>query len=125
MPQDTRVLYNDDCPICAFEIGHYRAHAEKSGLSLRFDPLSGPDLTQWGVSRDEAARQLHVLKNGEVLAGIDAFIALWQEMPRYRWLAGLVSLRVIRPLAGLVYDRLLAPLLYRAHLRRQARAAAG
>jgi len=121
MTEETRVLYNDECPVCSFEIGHYREYASKSGLPLRFDALTGPDLVRWGVSRDAAARRLHVLKDGQVLTGVDAFVALWQEMPRYRWLARLVSLPVIRPAARMVYDRVLAPLLYRAHLRRSGR----
>ncbi|MBM1219901.1 DUF393 domain-containing protein [Ponticoccus sp. SC2-23] len=123
MTVETRVLYNDECPICSFEIGHYRGYANKTGLPLRFDALSGPDLARWKVSRDDAARRLHVLKDGEVLTGVDAFIALWSEMPRYRWLARIVTRPVIRPAAAMVYDRILAPLLYRAHLRRTARLA--
>lgn len=121
MTIETRVLYNDECPVCSFEIGHYRGYADKTGLPLRFDALTGPDLARWGVTSDAAARRLHVLKNGEVRTGIDAFVALWVEMPRYRWLARIVDLPVIRPVAALVYDRILAPLLYRAHVRRQRR----
>lgn len=121
MTEETRVLYNDDCPVCSFEIGHYRRHAERSGLPVRFDALSGPELARWGVTQDAAARRLHVLKNGERLDGVDAFIALWQAMPRYRALAYVVSRPLIRPAAALIYDRILAPALYRAHRRRQAR----
>ena len=47
---------------------------------------------------------------------------LWQQMPRYRWLARIVALPGIRQAATLVYDHILAPLLYRSHLRRQRRA---
>ena len=45
----------------------------------------------------EAAKRLHVRKNGQVYDGIPAFIALWQDMPRYRWLA-----RVVRNVAAQV-----------------------
>lgn len=123
MTDETRVLYNDDCPVCSFEIGHYRDYARKSGLPLRFDALTGPDLDRWGVTRDAAARRLHVLKDGQVLTGVDAFVALWSEMPRYRWLARVVTLPAVRPVARLVYDGLLAPLLYRMHLARDRRRA--
>lgn len=122
MSEETRVLYNDECPVCSFEIGHYRGYAEKTGLPLRFDALSGPDLDRWAVTRDDAARRLHVLENGQVLTGIDAFIALWSRMPRYRWLARIAGLPLVRPSAAMVYDRVLALLLYRAHLRRTGRA---
>lgn len=124
MSNDTRILYNGECPVCRFEIGHYAAHAGRHGLPLRFDDLNAADLGLWGVSADEAARRLHVMHEGRLLSGLDAFRALWSAMPRYRWLARVAGLPVVRPALSFVYDRLAAPLLYRAHLRRQRRAAA-
>lgn len=127
MTRETRILYNDNCPVCAFEINHYRSYAAKSGLPLRFDGLNGPERAKFGVSADDAARRLHVLKDGEVHSGVDAFRILWSEMPRYRWLAKAVSLPGVRPAAHTMYEYVLAPILYRWHLRRTARrgAAAG
>ncbi len=123
MSEETSVLYNGQCPVCSFEIGHYAAYARRSGLPIRFDDLNAADLDRWGLTEDDAARRLHVLHEGEILAGIPAFLVLWRRMPRYRWLARLVGLPGIRQLAGLAYDRALAPLIYRWHLRRKARAA--
>lgn len=118
---DTRVLYNHDCPVCRAEITHYADYAGREGLAIGFDDLNRVDLGMWGVTADQAARRLHVVQDGQVLSGIPAFIALWQQMPRYRWLARVVALPGIRQTAALVYDHVLAPWLYRAHLRRQAR----
>ena len=117
----TRVLYNDACPVCRAEIRHYARHAEREGLPIAFDDLGSDALAGWGVDADAAARRLHVLHDGRVSSGIPAFLVLWSRMPRYRWLARLVGAPVIRPLAVLVYDRVLAPALYRRHLRRIAR----
>ena len=117
MTQDTRVLYNDTCPVCRFEIGAYRRRAVAEGLPIRFDALDRAEA--WGLSADQAARQLHVWQDGQVLSGLAAFRALWGAMPRWRWLARVTGWPVIRPLAELVYGRIAAPLLYRAHLRRQ------
>jgi hypothetical protein len=36
-----------------------------------------------------------------------------------RWLARITALPLIHPVTCLVYDRILAPVIYRAHLRRQ------
>lgn len=121
---DIRVLYNGDCPICSAEIGHYRAYADRRGLPIRFDDLNGPARSAWGLTEDEAARRLYVEKDGALHGGIDGFLVLWREMPRYRWLARVVDLPGIRPLAALTYDRVLAPLIYRWHLRRRARSRA-
>ncbi|WP_298837554.1 thiol-disulfide oxidoreductase DCC family protein [uncultured Roseobacter sp.] len=118
----TAVLYNDACPVCRKEIRHYAGISEKAALPIRYDDLNDAGLlTAWGVSADDAARRLHVQKNGELLSGIPAFIALWQDIPRYHWLARLVGLPGVRAAAVLVYDHILAPALYRQHLRRVAR----
>lgn len=117
----TRVLYNAQCPVCSFEINHYAAYAKDQALPLRFDDLNVDELAEWGLTQDEAARRLHVLKDGELTAGIPAFLVLWQDMPRYRILARIVGLPGIKHLACAGYDWVLAPVIYRWHLRRQAR----
>lgn len=119
MSCETRVLYNAECPVCSTEINHYARYSAREGLAVRFEDLNTTDLSDWRLSRDDAARRLYILRDGELLSGIPAFIALWRTMPRYRWLAALVGLPGIRSLAVLIYDRLLAPLIYRWHRRRQ------
>ena len=69
------------------------------------------------------AKRLHVRENGQVYSGIPAFVLLWQDMPRYRLLARVVSWPIVRPVAVFLYDWVLAPMLYRWHLARGRRAA--
>ncbi|WP_299791180.1 DUF393 domain-containing protein [uncultured Marivita sp.] len=120
---DTRVLFNNQCPVCSFEINHYAAYAKDHDLPIQFDDLNGPERAAWGIDEDTAARRLYVLRDGELTSGIPAFLVLWREMPRYRWLARVVGLPGIRQVASVAYDHALAPLIYRWHLRRKARAA--
>ena len=122
MSNETRVLYNADCPVCNFEITHYADYSAREGLPIRFDDLNSDALAQWDLDADTAARRLYVLKDGALHSGIPAFVLLWQEMPRYRWLARLVSVPGVHWVACLTYDYVLAPLIYRWHLRRQRRA---
>jgi predicted DCC family thiol-disulfide oxidoreductase YuxK len=117
MNDETQVLYNDTCPVCRFEIDHYRKTA--ASLPIRFDRLSCA--ADWGITPDQAARRLHVMQNGKLLSGMAAFRALWAVMPRYRWLARLTALPILRPFIDTVYDHIAAPMLYRAHLRRISR----
>ncbi|WP_439121725.1 thiol-disulfide oxidoreductase DCC family protein [Marivita sp.] len=119
----TKVLFNDDCPVCSFEINHYATYAKKHGLPIQFDDLNGPERAAWGIDEDTAARRLYVQRDGQLYDGIPAFLELWREMPRYRLLAKVVGLPGIKQLAAFSYDRALAPLIYRWHLRRKARAA--
>jgi predicted DCC family thiol-disulfide oxidoreductase YuxK len=116
MSDETEVLYNETCPVCRFEIDGYRRTAQSQNLPIRFDTLS--NAADWGLTTDQAARRLHVRQNGQRLSGIPAFQALWRQMPRWRWLAKLTALPLIHPATCLLYDHILAPILYRAHLRR-------
>ncbi len=114
----TRVLFNEDCPICNAEICHYRNYAEQKGIELYFDKLGETDLSLYGVSKDQGAKRLHVISDGQVIHGLPAFQKLWAEMPRYKILAAVTNFPIVREIAALVYDRILAPLLYRSHLKR-------
>ena len=42
----TRVLYNDTCPVCSFEIDAYRRRATMEGLPLQFETLDQAALWQ-------------------------------------------------------------------------------
>lgn len=119
MPSETRVLYNETCPVCRFEIDGYRRRALADGLPIRFDQMDRA--ADWGLTPDQAARQLHVWQDGRVLSGMSAFRALWSAMPRWRWLARVTGWPVIRPLTNVLYTCVAAPILYRAHLRRSQR----
>lgn len=117
MTEETHVLYNETCPVCRFEIGQYRKEALAEGARLRFDDLT--HTAAWGITPEDAARRLHVRHQGKILSGIPAFQILWAQLPRCRWLARLTALPLLHPLTCAAYDHMLAPLLYRAHLRRQ------
>lgn len=115
MTEDAKltVLFNGACPICSREIAAYQRRAEAEGLDIAFEDLNTADLDAWGVDREAARRRLHLREGGRVRSGLDAFVALWRVLPRLGWLARLVSLPGLRPVAGGVYEWVLAPLLYR------------
>lgn len=119
MKDDTRVLYNETCPVCRFEIDAYARRAARDGLPLRFDTLS--QAADWGLTPDQAARRLHVMQGGVVLSGVPAFRALWAQMPHMAWAARVAGWPVIAPVGEWVYDRILAPALYAMHTRRERR----
>ena len=116
---ETSVIYNGSCPICSTEVSAYRRHAEAEGLPLAFHDLTTCDLAPYGLSKDDAARRLYVLHQGTMTSGVDAFLILWREMPKFRWLSRIVGLPGVRHLARPVYDYILAPALYALHRRRQ------
>ena len=103
------VLYNGSCPICSKEIGHY----QKTCADIQYEDLNQTDLTTWAVDKETAMRRLHVRAYGRVFTGVDAFLQIWMNIPRYRRLATFVSLPGVYGLASALYDRVLSPLLYR------------
>lgn len=123
MTQRIRILYNDTCPVCSREIGLYRRQAEACGLPHDYLPLTRA--AELGLTEEQAARRLHLWRGDTALSGMAAFRLLWADLPGWRWLARISGWPVLRPLLDLVYDRIAAPLLYRAHLRRQARRRGG
>lgn len=122
MTKNTEVLYNGECPVCSREVNHYARLSADQALPIRYDDLNDVEkLAAWGITPDQAARRLHVRKDGEVTAGIPAFIVLWREIPQTHWLAKVFNMPVIHRVACVGYDYALAPLIYRWHLLRQRR----
>ena len=123
LTKSTRVLYNAQCPVCNFEIKHYERYSSDAALPLGFDDLNSDALANWDLTADQAARRLNVLHKGALTSGIEGFLVLWAQMPRYRWLGRLVGCPGIKQIACAIYDHALAPAIYRWHLHRQARLA--
>ena len=116
------ILYNDKCPVCSFEIEHYRNLCSERGIDLDFEKISvdGPVLMASNLTTEDAKKRLHFLTaDGRVLVGLDAFLALWAEMPGYRVLGRVVSVPGIYHLACLLYDRAVAPALFWWNSRRR------
>ena len=112
------VLYNDDCPICRREIKHY---AGLSGDAVKFVKITEQSAADWGLTPDQATQQIHARSDGKVSVGVDAFISVWQKLPYYKVLAPIVGWRPIKFVTSIVYRKILAPLLYAMHQRRQRR----
>ena len=115
------VFYNGACPICLKEIEHYRHLDDSGGQALEFADISVPEqgLSKLCLSEDEAKRRLHVLDaDGRLLSGIPAFAAIWECLPRYRWLSSLTRLPVLRSILPWLYEPI-AFGLYHLDKRRQ------
>ncbi|MGF1476689.1 MAG: thiol-disulfide oxidoreductase DCC family protein [Geminicoccaceae bacterium] len=122
MGADPTVLYNGACPICRTEIEHYKKLSAKQSAALDWIDVSVDDepLRRHGLTRDTVFKRLHVdMPDGRLVAGVDAFIEIWSRLKRYRWLAALTGRAWIKPVADLIYDRVLAPALFAWHKRRE------
>ena len=121
-------LYNGACPVCGPEVRRYQRLDARHGGDLGWrdiarDPAVLQDL---GLDLEDAKERLHVVDaEGRIHIGVDAFVVLWSELPGHRWLSTAIGAPVIRPVARFVYDRILAPALYRWNRYRDRRRAAG
>ena len=84
------VLYDGGCPLCRREIGIYR------GLQpLQADaPVCFTDINDTrtplppGTTREQLLARFHVRgRDGQLLSGAQAFLALWAALPGWRWRA--------------------------------------
>lgn len=116
----THVLYNGRCPICRAEMVQYAHRAKALGAPLVFEDLHDATLPDWQMTADQAMRRLHArLPDGTHISGIAAFAAIWDHLPKMRWMARAVRLPVLGTLVRLAYNHAAAPILYRMHLRRE------
>ena len=114
------VLYNAECPICRREIEHYK---RISGDDLTYVEITADTAAAWGLSEDQAAKQLHVRRGAQISVGVEAFVAIWRQLPYFWILAPIVSFKPIKVISSVIYRRCLAPLLFAAHKRRRRRRA--
>ncbi len=81
------VLYDGACPLCRREIAIYRGLQPDTPVCFAdiadpAQPLPG------GTTRAQLLARFHVRdRDGRLLSGAQAFLALWAVMPGWRWLA--------------------------------------
>jgi predicted DCC family thiol-disulfide oxidoreductase YuxK len=84
------VLYDGACPLCRREIGVYRGlQPLQADMPVCFVDVSDASLSlPPGTSRAQLLARFHVRgRDGELLSGAQAFLALWAALPGWRWLA--------------------------------------
>ena len=81
--KNSKVLFNEKCSICNFEIKHYKKRSQ-----LVFEDCSSME--------DKYLKKLHVVfEDGKELSGVDAFIYVWERTNGYAWLAKIINLPII------------------------------
>ena len=92
-PETLKVLFDGGCPLCRREIAHVKGLAEKNQhTALCFIDISGTaaGLADPAYAKDRARllARFHVERaDGSRMDGAPAFIAMWERLPGWRWLA--------------------------------------
>ena len=116
MSSQLTVYYNTKCPVCNAGIDWQRsrlAEAARAGVIEFRDINLEPDaLSRFGTGLEDVRRRLHAVDaDGRLYVGADCAVAVWRLTPGDAWLARLVGLPLVQPIARSVYDRF-ADLLY-------------
>ena len=79
-----KVFFNNSCNICKLEIDHYKKIS--NNISEWIDITNNDDaLRITSKSQKELLRRIHVINNGEVIAGAKAFLIIWSNIPKYKF----------------------------------------
>lgn len=84
------VLYDGTCPLCRREIAVYRdLQPVQPGSLVCFADISDAAVPlPTGTTREQLMARFHVQgRDGQLLSGAQAFLALWAVLPGWRWLA--------------------------------------
>jgi predicted DCC family thiol-disulfide oxidoreductase YuxK len=119
-----QTFYNAHCPVCSAGVAHIRRLTGSGDEFLWVDITARPDaLKAYGADVEAVKKRLHVIdRQGKLQVGVAAFAALWDETERYRRLAKVVRLPVVRQAAAAGYE-VLAVVLYAWNKRRERRQA--
>ena len=107
----TKVYFNNSCSICRFEINHYK----KLENNLEWIDISTEKKSRKETDKNpkELLRRLHTVKNNKVYSGVDAFIEMWSEIPRYSFLAKIIRKPVIYQVSWFLYEVFALILFYK------------
>jgi len=98
------VFYDGKCGLCRREINHYIAIAPKNVFDWVDITIKPESFFAFGFSVADGLTALHVRDgNGKFHIGVEGFIIIWQNLPRWWLLAKLVNLPIIRHLAIFSY----------------------
>jgi predicted DCC family thiol-disulfide oxidoreductase YuxK len=84
-PKQLTVYFDGDCPICRFEIDHYKRCAGSENVDfIDVAAETLPDLGE-GLERDKALARFHVRRaDGSLVSGAEGFALVWQTLPSWR-----------------------------------------
>ena len=89
-----KVYYNESCNICKAEINLYKKQ--------NIEEIEWVDITNNIIAEKETSkndknllRRLHVIDNGKVFEGAEAFLLVWKKIPKYKFLYNFFKLPII------------------------------
>ena len=98
-----RVYFNNSCKICKAEIDLYKKENIKE---INWVDISDNRNAQIETNKNDKQllRRLHVKKDGKIFSGAKAFLLVWKNIPKYRFLYSIFKLPLIFQIFSLIYE---------------------
>ena len=98
------VFYDDRCPLCRREIEYYKKLSAFTEIKWSGISENIPTLEKYGISYTESLKVLHAInEDNQMVYGVDTFILIWQQLPKWKWIAKFVELPLIYQLSKGIY----------------------
>ena len=98
-----KVYFNNSCKICRSEINLYKKEKIEE---IDWIDITNNELAEKETNKDDKQllRRLHVKDNDKVLEGAEAFLYVWQKIPKYRFLYKIFKLPIIFTIFNYAYE---------------------
>ena len=98
-----KVYFNNSCKICRSEINLYKKEKIEE---IDWIDITDNELAEKETNKDDKQllRRLHVKDNDKVLEGAEAFLYVWQKIPKYRFLYKFFKLPIIFTIFNYGYE---------------------
>ena len=98
------VFYDGKCGVCKKEIEYYIGIAPDGLFNWVDITINKHEIENIGILYVDALKLLHAVDaKGDIYIGVDAFILIWSNIPRWKILAKIVNNFLIRPIANIMY----------------------
>ena len=98
-----KVYFNNSCKICRAEINMYKKQNIENLNWIDITKNKNAELETKKTDK-ELLRRLHVEKDGQIYVGIDGFLLIWKNIPKYNILFKFFKLQVIYQLFYVGYE---------------------
>tara|TARA_B100000787_G_scaffold156186_1_gene132131 strand:- start:4324 stop:4671 length:348 start_codon:yes stop_codon:yes gene_type:complete len=98
-----KVYFNNSCNICRAEINLYKKQNIKE---IEWIDITNNKTAEIETKKNDKTllRRLHVMNDGKIVAGAEAFILVWKKIPKYKFLYIFFKLPIIFSLFSLSYE---------------------
>ncbi len=99
-----KVYYDGLCVLCSTEIDHYRKQIGSERIDFINICAEGFDTKLEGLDPIQVHKEMHVRNtDGSIVTRVEAFILIWETLPKFNWLVKFARQAQIRACLELGY----------------------